>query len=232
MFEYEISSRHVPTIVHLINMILKGSILFFSCIFRQKPRMISACSLLSHTPSTWTTPWMSAAKKQVFPSGWAFQAYLNSASTKMTPNTPSQFRSFAAILARWEIVCLFLFSWPPHNLLSSNKTKQTQQMYNLCKSTIHLKIICKASLPILSPVLQLCEGHSGTGVGPVHVEVGWFDASPRVPAAPALLAAVLCLWGVQTDLQRLWHPLHHRGIPGRRVWAHHHPEQGEAGEIR
>lgn len=143
MFKYEISSHHVPTIVHLINMILKGSILFFSCVFRQKPRMISACSLLTHTPTTWTTPWMSAVKKQVFPSGWAFRAYLNSAFTKMTPNTPSQFRSFAAILARWGIVCFFIFSWPPHNLPSSNKTKQTQQLNNLCKSTIHLKISAK-----------------------------------------------------------------------------------------
>lgn len=117
----------------------------------------------------------------------------------------------------------FVFSF----LLSSSQT----HLCMLFWKKYQIKIPAQSPW-ILSPDQQLREGQSRTGVGPVHAEVRWFDASPRVPATPALLATVLCLWGTQTDIQRLRHPLHHRSCPRRRLWAHYYSEQGETREDR
>lgn len=178
--------------------------------------MISSCSRLTPTLNTWTTPWKSAPAKPLCHLASLYQALLSLASTTTAPNTPSQFRRFCVLLARLAL-CFLL----PCTFHSTFKYHQIPFPISTRLEDLPLPHL------LFFPGSQLCEGQSGAGVGPVHVEDRRFDASPWVPAAPALLATFLRLWGIQTDLQGLRHPLHHWGSPWRKLWLHHHPGQGE-----
>lgn len=82
--------------------------LLFVC-HRPKARTTSSCSLSSHTLSLSITPWRSAVPRPRCPLALPCRAWPSSASTTLTPNTPSQRRKYAAPLGRWELFIRGLF---------------------------------------------------------------------------------------------------------------------------